>query len=122
MQSTSRQFSSNARKGIADEKLQAALSKLSHGFPVKRLAAMARLPEFEALRDDAQAIKEHTLANLGTYLETYEAKVLESGGHVHWATDAAEAWGTFTVSGLHGAEGAIQLDPAVVPIWCPVVG
>ena len=37
-------------------------------------------------------------------------------------TDAAEAWGTFTVSGLHGAEGAIQLDPAVVPIWCPVVG
>ncbi|MBT4932036.1 MAG: iron-sulfur cluster-binding protein [Rhodospirillaceae bacterium] len=91
MQSTSRQFSSNARKGIADEKLQAALSKLSHGFPVKRLAAMARLPEFEALRDDAQAIKEHTLANLGTYLETYEAKVLESVGHVHWATDAAEA-------------------------------
>jgi L-lactate dehydrogenase complex protein LldF len=91
MQSTSRHFSSNARKGIADAKLQAALSKLSHGFPIKRLAAMARLPEFEALRDDARGIKEHTLANLGTYLEAYEGKVIESGGHVHWAADAADA-------------------------------
>ena len=37
-------------------------------------------------------------------------------------TDAAEAWGSFTVSGMHGAEGTIQIDPMVVPIWCPVVG
>ena len=37
-------------------------------------------------------------------------------------TDTAEAWGTFTVSSLSGVEGAIQIDPAVVPIWCPVVG
>ncbi|NQU58890.1 MAG: lactate utilization protein, partial [Rhodospirillales bacterium] len=91
MQSTSHNFIQNARRGIADEKLQAALSRLSHGFPLKRLEAKARLPEFEALRDDAQAIKEHTLANLDTYLEAYEARVIESGGHVHWATDGAEA-------------------------------
>ena len=91
MESTTRRFSENAREGIANDKLQTALSKLSHGFPVKRLAAMARLPEFEQLRDDARAIKEHTLANLGSYLERYESKVIESGGHVHWAGDAAEA-------------------------------
>jgi L-lactate dehydrogenase complex protein LldF len=91
MQSTTRHFNQNARRGIADEKLQAALSRLSHGFPVKRLAAIARLPEFEALRDDAKRIKEHTLANLGAYLEAYEQRVIESGGHVHWAVDASEA-------------------------------
>lgn len=91
MQSTSRQFMQNARRGIADKKLQAALAKLSHGFPLKRLAAMERLPEFETLRDDARAIKEHTLANLDTYLQIYEQKVIESGGHVHWAADGAEA-------------------------------
>jgi L-lactate dehydrogenase complex protein LldF len=91
MESTTRQFNENARKGIANDKLQRALGKLSHGFPVKRLAAMARLPEFEQLRDDARAIKEHTLANLGVYLERFEKKVIESGGHVHWAADAEEA-------------------------------
>lgn len=91
MESTTRRFHENARDGIANDKLQAALSRLSHGFPVKRRAAMARLPEFERLCDDARAIKEHTLANLGTYLEHYEKKVIESGGHVHWAADAAEA-------------------------------
>lgn len=37
-------------------------------------------------------------------------------------TDAAEAWGSVTVSGMHGAGGPIQLEPATVPIWCPVVG
>ena len=91
MEATSRNFKQNARLGIADTKLQTALSKLSHGFPLKRLDAMARLPEFEALRDDAKAIKEHTLVNLDSYLKAYEAKVLESGGHVHWAADGADA-------------------------------
>ena len=49
----------------------------------------ARLPEFEALRDSARDIKNHTLAHLDLYLEAYERKVTESGGHVHYARDAA---------------------------------
>jgi len=91
MESKTHKFPENVREGLANDKLQAALAKLGHGFPVKRLEAMSRLPEFEQLRDDAQAIKEHTLANLGDYLERYEAKVIESGGHVHWAADATQA-------------------------------
>lgn len=91
METKTHKFPKNVREGLANDKLQAALAKLGQGFPVKRLEAMARLPEFEQLRDDARAIKEHTLANLGDYLERYEAKVIESGGHVHWAADAAEA-------------------------------
>lgn len=91
MESKTRHFDQNVRDGLANDKLQEALGKLAHGFPIKRLEAMARLPEFEQLRDDARAIKEHTLANLPSYLERYEKKVLESGGKVHWAADAAEA-------------------------------
>jgi L-lactate dehydrogenase complex protein LldF len=46
------------------------------GFPTKRSVAATRLPEFEALRDIARDIKNHTLDHLDLYLERYEAKVL----------------------------------------------
>ena len=40
-----------------------------------RAQAAERLPEFEALRDRARDIKDHTLANLDLYLEEFERKV-----------------------------------------------
>jgi L-lactate dehydrogenase complex protein LldF len=43
------------------------------------------------LRDVGREVKNHTLANLDFYLEQFEAKVVEHGGQVHWARDAAEA-------------------------------
>jgi len=91
MQVTSKSFVANAKKGLADANLQSSLARLSTGFPIARLAAIDRMPEFEQLRDDAVAIKDHTLANLDAYLERYEEKVIESGGHVHWAADGAQA-------------------------------
>src|SRR5215831_938205 len=48
------------------------------------------LPEWEELRSLASAIKEHTLANLGDYLEEFERNALANGARVHWARDAAE--------------------------------
>ncbi|MEE9375907.1 MAG: LutB/LldF family L-lactate oxidation iron-sulfur protein, partial [Rhizobiaceae bacterium] len=47
--------------------------------------------EFEALRDSARDIKNHTLAHLDLYLEAYSDKVEQSGGHVHWAQTADDA-------------------------------
>jgi len=91
MESTTRTFSTNVKKGLADDGLQQALSRMTKGFPLKRLAAIERLPEFENLRDDAKAIKEHTLLHLDGYLRHYEKKVIENGGHVHWAQDGKEA-------------------------------
>ena len=49
------------------------------------------LPEFEALREQAKAIKDHTLAHLDLVPGGYEQQRLEPGGQVHWARDAAEA-------------------------------
>lgn len=91
MQPTTPNFKQNARDAIANDPLQAALGKLAVGFPMRRLEAAARLPEFENLRDQARDIKTHVLENLDYYLEAYEQKVTESGGHVHWCRDAEEA-------------------------------
>ena len=91
MLATTAEFPANARKGLADERLQRALGMARTGFPLRRLQAIERLPEFEALREAGKAIKDHTLANLDFYLEHYERRVTETGGVVHWAGTADEA-------------------------------
>src|SRR6195256_6381631 len=91
MQPTSRSFPANVRVGLADPVLQRALALARTGFPLRRQQAIERLPEFEALREEGRAIKDHTLAHLDYYLELYERHVLAAGGHVHWARNAEEA-------------------------------
>ncbi len=88
---TTPQFKDNAHKALGDPQLQEAMGKLRVGFTASRAAAISKLPEFEALRDSARDIKNHTLAHLDLYLEAYEKKVTESGGHVHFARTAEEA-------------------------------
>jgi len=88
---TSPQFKQNAARALADTQLQKALGNVKQGFIDKRRAAAEKLPEFEALRDAARDIKNHTLQHLDLYLEAYEEKVKASGGHVHFARDAGEA-------------------------------
>ena len=87
---TTPKFKENAHAALTDARLQGALS-FSRNFTDRRAAAADRLPEFEALRDSARAIKDHTLAHLDLYLAAHEEKVKESGGFVHYAQDADEA-------------------------------
>src|SRR5436309_9615348 len=91
MQATSRAFKENAHRALGDPDLQAALAKMRQGFIERRVNAIRRLPEFEALRDQGRAIKDHVLANLDFYLTRFEERVTETGGAVHWATDAEAA-------------------------------
>ncbi len=91
MQITSPRFKANAHGALHDGALQKALGHVEKNFVVRRKAAADALPEFEALRDSARDIKNHTLAHLDLYLEAYERRVTESGGHVHWAESAADA-------------------------------
>lgn len=88
---TSPDFKENAHRALHDPALQRALGNVETGFIGKRRKAAAKLPEFEALRDSARDIKNHTLAHLELYLEAYEAKVTAAGGHVHFAPTAADA-------------------------------
>jgi L-lactate dehydrogenase complex protein LldF len=91
MQITSPSFKHNAAEALADRQLQKALGNVRSGFIDKRLKAIEALPEFEALRDNARDIKDHALRHLDLYLEAYEQKVTDSGGHVHWAETADDA-------------------------------
>ena len=87
---TTPRFKDNVHEALVDSRLQRAMHHAQNFVP-RRAAAVARLPEFEALRNSARDIKNHTLAHLDLYLEAYEEKVIEAGGHVHYARDAAEA-------------------------------
>ena len=91
MRATSHAFKSNAHEALVDATLQKALGIMKGGFQVRRAEAFAKLPEFEALREAARGIKNHTLEHLDFYLESFEAKVTARGGHVHWCRTAAEA-------------------------------
>ena len=102
---TSHRFIQNAAEALADETLQSSLASAKAGFRVGRSEAAARLPEFETLRDEARGIKDHVLAHLDLYLEAFETRVKEQGGHVHWARDTAEACDTvLTICRAAGAK------------------
>ena len=91
MQPHSRHFKANAEAALREPNLQAALKQLEAGFVAGRQACYEALPEFESLRDRAKDILDDTLDNLDAYLLEYEARVIESGGQVHWASTPDEA-------------------------------
>ena len=91
MLNTSPDFKENSRRAMQDAGLQKALDRARKPFAQTRAAAVARLPEFETLRETAKGIKNHTLAHLDFYLEAFADKVEAAGGQVHFCADATEA-------------------------------
>ncbi len=91
MLATSPSFKENAAHALADVGLQKALSRTRPQASGRRAAAVAALPEFERLRDIGRDIKNHTLAHLDFYLETWADNVEQAGGHVHWCSTPDEA-------------------------------
>ena len=91
MKSAAHDFPARARSALNNPDLARALARARTGFIDRRLAVVETLPEFQALRRVAREIKEHTLQHLDHYLERFEARVQEHGGHVHWAGTPAEA-------------------------------
>jgi L-lactate dehydrogenase complex protein LldF len=90
-QPTSPRFKANARTALDDRELQNALHFVETNFPQRRRNVADLLPEFDALRNSARDIKNHTLANLDLYLEAFEARATAQGSHVHYAATAADA-------------------------------
>ena len=84
-------FDARVATALADETLRGALSRSRETFVGARARAVALLPEFDAIRDQGAAIKDHVLANLDLYLERYEAVATAAGATVHWASDTGEA-------------------------------
>ncbi len=86
-----REFKANARQALADRDLSSALRRMTEGFVPRRAEAVAAMPEFDALRDRAREIKDHTLAHLDHYLEVFERNCEAAGGNIHWCATAEEA-------------------------------
>ena len=84
-------FAETARAALRDEPLRVALNRAQDGFVNQRRQAVDALVEFDALREAAREIKEHTLSHLDYYLERFEREVHTSGGQVHWASTPEEA-------------------------------
>lgn len=90
------QFRQRAFVAIADVRLQTAIEGATHRFRSHREAALAELPDADALRDHFKALRATTLANLAQHLETFEQNAIAAGAQVHWAADAAEACAIIT--------------------------
>lgn len=100
-------FQQAAPAAIADSTLRANIRHATSSIRRKRAAVVAELPDWDALRASAAAIKDEALSNLDVVLLELEASVQAAGGIVHWARDAAEA--NEIVIGLVRAEGADEV-------------
>jgi len=87
----SKEFHRRARQAIADPHLQAALDRNATRRRSARITALASLPDPEAARRRAAAIRQHTIENLPRYLGEFAAKVEANGINVHHAANAREA-------------------------------
>jgi L-lactate dehydrogenase complex protein LldF len=57
----------------------------------KRNRVVQELPEWQDLREAGSQVRAHALRHLDHYLVQFEENCTKAGGHVHWASDAAEA-------------------------------
>lgn len=97
-------FAERVDAALADPILKLAVERTAGTAEAKRTLAIDAFADFEAARDRAAAIKDHVIANLGTYLEDFEAKAVAAGAVVHWARTSQEACDI--VIGLCKAAGA----------------
>jgi len=104
MRHRSAAFVANAHAALNDAELQPVLNAVALFLPAMRTGALAQTPDFEAMRDYAVRMKDHTLEHLDSYLADFEARVRARGGHVHHAVTAADL--NRIVTGICAAAGA----------------
>ncbi|HEX5495143.1 MAG TPA: LutB/LldF family L-lactate oxidation iron-sulfur protein [Mycobacteriales bacterium] len=100
-------FPDAAHTALQDAQLRRNLRRATSTIRARRATAVGEVPDWEDLRDAAQAIKDRTMRHLDRYLEQLEASVTARGGTVHWARDAGEACGV--VVDLVRAVGATEV-------------
>jgi L-lactate dehydrogenase complex protein LldF len=88
---TAPSFQKAALPLLEDSQLRKNIRHATEVIQRKRGIAAAELPDWQALRDAAAAIKRATLRHLDDYLLRFEAACTAAGGRVHWARDAEEA-------------------------------
>jgi L-lactate dehydrogenase complex protein LldF len=85
-------FDEKVHNTLADANLQLAIYRATARLIDHRKHAVSAtaLPDYQALRTHANAIKRHTIDHLDHYLEQFEANVTAHGGKVIYCQDATE--------------------------------
>jgi L-lactate dehydrogenase complex protein LldF len=99
--SSAAEFPSAAKTALKNDQLRRNVHHATNVIRNKRALRVEEMPDWEALRDTASAIKAHTLKNLDHYLVEFERNCELAGGKVHWARDADEANAITTQLILH---------------------
>ena len=100
-------FPAAAREALADEQLRANLRRATQTIRARRAAAVAELPDFEELREQARRVKDGALDRLDELLDEFEAAAEAAGARVHRAPDAAAA--NDIVAGIARDHGVTEL-------------
>lgn len=85
------EFRRRVAAGLNDPRVVEAVHLATLHKVEARQAAVAQLRDFEAIRELAARIKQHTLENLPRYLEQFVAAAERHGAQVHFAADANAA-------------------------------
>ena len=88
---SSETFGENAKAALADTHLRGALKNATSLFGERRKSTAESLPNWEALRTQARAIKDEALSALDRYLEEFARNAENRGAKIHRAHDAAAA-------------------------------
>ncbi len=86
-----RWFRVNVEHALGNEVVRRAIGDTAAKKIVSRAAAVSEVDQFEALRELAAGIKQHTLDNLDGYLDAFTRQVEAAGGVVHHVESAAAA-------------------------------
>ncbi len=84
-------FLTDSTRAAGDIRLQQAVGTAVMKQYVGRELRLTELPNADALRTLAGNIKQHALDHLDYYLAELQRNVERNGGHVHFASDGAEA-------------------------------
>jgi len=88
----SAEFEQKIHTTLADARLQLAIYTATGRLKEKRVENVAAdvLPDYQELREQANAIKKHTIESLDYYLEQFECNVEARGGKVVWCKDGGD--------------------------------
>ncbi|HEX6183286.1 MAG TPA: LutB/LldF family L-lactate oxidation iron-sulfur protein [Pyrinomonadaceae bacterium] len=79
-------LTTRSHAALGDPVLQTALGNATATFIERRRESVSAVPDWQALRERARRVKEHTINHLDYYLERLVEKVTEHGGKVYWAS------------------------------------
>src|ERR1700710_1685529 len=84
-------FTSAAKEILEQSQTRKNVQHATNVIQGKRNKVAAELPDWEDLREAGAQVRAHTLRHLDYYLKQFEENCTRAGGHVHWASDAADA-------------------------------